>query len=745
MKIECVEIQNYRKLKSCRIDFSEKTTVLVGANNSGKTSAMFALKSFLKDRRIKLDDVTISNLPEINTIGNRYMLKKDDEPVSQHEWYSSLPALDVWLNVSQSELRYVSHIIPTLDWRSGLIGIRLVYEPKDVEKLYATYKKEYTAARRKQKSDDLQLWPIDMCDFLREEMRTYFEMNAYVLDSTQLSDPTESDKAKIQALPLSATPLDFDPLKNIIRIDFEPAQKGFSDNSEEGTSEHKGQSNLLSDQLRRYYDRQLDPERQPTDADIKTLRELQKARTVFDNQIREKFQKAVKELAKFGYPGNYNPNIIIESNAQTREIISHNTVVRYPLFLDGDKSLKLPEQYNGLGYQNLISMSFKLMSFRDSWLNGDKNQQSQIASQIESIQPIHLVLLEEPEAHLHVQVQQVFTKNAYKLLRNHKLLKGDSNFTTQLLISTHSSNVAMENEFEDLRYFKRTIENNLPISVVANLRDVFGTNDKTSRFTKRYLKSTHCDLFFADAVIMVEGAGERILLPHFIKKNATQLDEAYVSILEINGRHAHTLKPLIERLGVACLIITDLDIVNKTSEKSEPYKKNTNQITTNCTISQWVMNEIDVEKLLSKSYRDKQISIPYSADAFVRVAYQTSVKVKLNDDSEYTFTPSTFEDSLAYENFKYFKRATGKGGIKKIRNVFKNESPESIEKDLYEIIYGKSNKKPALIKAEFALDVLMNKDPQTLNVPKYIDEALSGLSEYLRGRNKSDFLDMGDE
>ena len=37
MKIECVEIQNYRKLKSCRIDFSEKTTVLVGANNARLT------------------------------------------------------------------------------------------------------------------------------------------------------------------------------------------------------------------------------------------------------------------------------------------------------------------------------------------------------------------------------------------------------------------------------------------------------------------------------------------------------------------------------------------------------------------------------------------------------------------------------------------------------------------------------------------------------------------------------------
>lgn len=53
MKIKFVDIQNYRKLKACRLDFSENTTILVGANNSGKTSAMSALMTFLKKSRHK--------------------------------------------------------------------------------------------------------------------------------------------------------------------------------------------------------------------------------------------------------------------------------------------------------------------------------------------------------------------------------------------------------------------------------------------------------------------------------------------------------------------------------------------------------------------------------------------------------------------------------------------------------------------------------------------------------------------
>ena len=47
MKIEIVELGNFRKLQNVRIGISEEKTVFVGANNSGKTSAMVALRYFL--------------------------------------------------------------------------------------------------------------------------------------------------------------------------------------------------------------------------------------------------------------------------------------------------------------------------------------------------------------------------------------------------------------------------------------------------------------------------------------------------------------------------------------------------------------------------------------------------------------------------------------------------------------------------------------------------------------------------
>lgn len=57
MKIATVQIRNFRKLKNCHIDFGERETVFVGANNSGKTSAISAIVWFLKYNEIYIKGV----------------------------------------------------------------------------------------------------------------------------------------------------------------------------------------------------------------------------------------------------------------------------------------------------------------------------------------------------------------------------------------------------------------------------------------------------------------------------------------------------------------------------------------------------------------------------------------------------------------------------------------------------------------------------------------------------------------
>ena len=88
MRILEINIQNFRKLLQCHIEFSEKTTLFVGANNSGKTSAIDALGKFLADRNFTFNDITISERSAINVIGERWIQKDCEEPTTITEWES---------------------------------------------------------------------------------------------------------------------------------------------------------------------------------------------------------------------------------------------------------------------------------------------------------------------------------------------------------------------------------------------------------------------------------------------------------------------------------------------------------------------------------------------------------------------------------------------------------------------------------------------------------------------------------
>lgn len=144
MHIRHVEISNFRKLLSVRIDLAAQTTLFVGANNSGKTSAMQALRRFLSARNqtFTTHDITLSHWGGINDLGQTWLdswggaTKPDLSPAS---WAPFLPALDLWLDVLPKELHLVSKLLPTLDWTGGLLGVRLRLEPKDTELLFKEF------------------------------------------------------------------------------------------------------------------------------------------------------------------------------------------------------------------------------------------------------------------------------------------------------------------------------------------------------------------------------------------------------------------------------------------------------------------------------------------------------------------------------------------------------------------------------------------------------------------------------
>lgn len=706
MKINSIDIQNFRKLQSCKIDFSEKETIFVGANNSGKTTAMDALMIFLKTKNFKTQDFTLCHWKNLNEVGENWIKaheqKEEDKSVKLLEQY--LPILDLWIEVEDSELHYVSHIIPTLDWKGGLLGIRLRFEPKDMDELIKEFIILYNKSNKlsQEKGKDFKLWPKTFWDFCERKLNAHFTIKTYLLDPDKYEEKQELLDNNIA--------LDGDVLKGLIKIDIINAQRGFSDANSETVESNNSRN--LSSQLRAYYDKHLNPTLEPTEKDIDALESINNAQDDFDKNLKESFKTSLSELEGLNYPGFGNPQIQLSTKVSTSDGLQHDSAIKYYL----DKDLSLPEKYNGLGYQNLISIIFKLIRFRDEWMRVGKNA----ITDDELIEPLHLVLIEEPEAHLHAQVQQVFIKKAYDVLRNNKNLGGENDLNTQLVISTHSSYIAHQ-KFESLRYFKRNNSLALPTSEVISLKSVFGIKEKeTEKFVIRYLNTTHNDLFFADAVVLVEGPAERILVPHFIKNEKSLLDSCYVTILEIGGSHAHRLKPLIEKLGLICLVITDIDSSDN-GNKCQPelgrsYKTN------NDTLKKWHPQKESLDELLNLNSDEK-----IKKDLPIRVAYQGAIEFD-NNDNKINVYPYTFEDALVIENKESFKAITDATGLlKKMVEASKKDDLNEFVKETYTIINDKQAKK-----AEFALDVLYFEDPQKIKMPSYIKEGLDWIEEQLK-------------
>jgi len=738
MEIKSINIQNFRKLLNCHIELSRENTIFVGANNSGKTSAIDALKKFLDERKLLFNDITLSHRTKINNIGNKWVQEETSIPEDFMEWESIVPKMDIWLKVTPQEIHHVINIIPTLKWRGNYVGVRLAFFPNEIDKLFIDYRNSYYAARNSEKTNpnstsDIILFPKDLCDYIENKFSSHFSIKAFILDPDCMEK--QPPPATSNLIECSTN----NPLKGLIKVDIIDAQRGFSDPDSSHESSKKGK--LLSSQLSNYYDKHLDPEKNPSTEDLEILEATEKARATFNENLGKKFNAAIKELESLGYPGISDPNLTISVGENTSESLKHNSDVQYSLSKN-DPMLKLPEKYNGLGYQNLISMVFSLMRYRDDWMRVGKAKQNQDYESM-TIEPIHLVLVEEPEAHLHVQVQQVFIRKAYEVLTNHEFIKKNPNYSTQLVISTHSSHIARETDFSNLRYFKRLLAGegdegcNIATSRVINLSEVFGNKDETSKFVTRYLQTTHCDLFFADALILVEGAAEGMLVPHFIRNKFDNLYQRYVSILRINGRHAYRLKNLIGKLCLPTLIITDLDAGQKTGHHnaSQP-KRGEDLISTNYTITKWLLKENNLDTLLDSQNKEFSYKSPYNYS--IHIAYQTPITILLKEEKKEALA-GTFEDSLIYSNFSLFEKlednAIDSSLIRKVKEIINSGSSfEMINEQIYETL----RKGPSGQKAEFALDVIFAIDPSEITVPEYINEGLFWLQNAIGMEDEDD-------
>lgn len=647
--LACVELSKFRRLARVRLNVDPTTTILVGANNSGKTSILLAIRKFLSDKPgFKSFDLSLSQWSGLRELSLQWealaenpvteAAKGDDWDSQLQKFLDCMPMVDLWFDAQEGSYNYVAPFITSLMWSGGPVGVRLRLEPassvEELQHLAWRYREARQPVRTLEKSANA--WPMDLLDYWLRHPGELQSVAAYKLDPAK-GPLSAVPPAEPQQLPQSSSPVDLAYVNRLVRVDFIPAQRGLGtedDASRADSDTHR--IGLFSNQLLKFARQHLNVTTTGQGHRADLIQAIATAQTELDKKIRDALDPSVQDVKILGYPGLYDPQEIhFRTRIQTADLLDHSTAVQYQLDKESADDF-LPEYSIGLGYQNLQSLSYQLVSFKASRLTPPKGSPA----------AVHLVMVEEPEAHLHVQVQRIFPDKAHKLIS--PTSEEHSGLNSQLLISTHSSHLAHAQNFDRLRYVRRVAKQPLcgmPSTKIINLGDVFGTDNETRLFAERYFRVQHTDMLFADASIFVEGTAERMLIPLFIERDFPELSERYVSFLDIGGSHAHRLKPLVEKLGIPTVVITDIDPVLKT--KAVHIDDQPGLECGNDTLTGWHPKLTTIADF--KNLKEEQFVWSEKPDLKVRFAWQLPIDVAGGR------WPSSFEDSLILSNLKWFE------------------------------------------------------------------------------------------
>ncbi|MBS7164201.1 MAG: ATP-dependent endonuclease [Veillonella sp.] len=679
MYLKKMLVKNFRLLKNFELKFKEELSLVIGKNNCGKTSALIIMDKMLNSSKIMWEDINLECQKDIYK-----------NIISEQDSVASLEAVNLKLFIEYNEndsYRNIQKFMMDLNPDNNIIVLEFI-SIMPINKII-----KLKDIIKEKKIENF----VSFSKFISKNFSNYFETKKYSRGFDIESDQITSARSE---------EIDNKDIQKVIKVLGIRADRAVSNDD---------RNHVLSGLTSKYF------------SSYKAAKD--ESGLIF-TKLEETLEEADKELYKIyngeqsesgesidgifsdviGVIKNYGGtesgiDIAIESSISEKNLLLDNTNLSYRQGED----CSLPETYNGLGYLNLIGILFEI--------------ETKIQELFEQPADINLLYIEEPEAHTHPQLQYVFIRNIKSHIATHrnKFLR-EKNKQLQILITSHSSHIVSECNFDDIIYLKR--EGNEVIAKSFNsLKDKYGGDEQQGfKFVKQYLTINRSELFFADKAICIEGDTERILMPMMMHKidnketssgDTVPLLSQNISVIEA-GAHSHVFVPLFDFLGIKVLIITDIDAANKNDDgkyvKSHPKDA---KYTSNASIKIFFKyagldtSENQFRELVEKRSEDK-------IQDNIRIAYQVP-------ETDGGYQASSFEDAFIALNKEFILK--NKEGLYEY-GALKNFNESDISSDYYIFALNKVAKKSAFASSLLYFDDENGQENEKWNVPQYIEEGL---------------------
>jgi len=759
MFIEKIIIRNYKRFKETELTMTKEnnTSVLIGPNNSGKTSFLEGVSKFLTEHSsLRIFDLPSNQRNELNDAFDKLVSidgdniqgdqsKEAEFSESYKRFQNLLPSLKFVISYESDNLPMIKHFLFDLDFLIKKVSFTILFEPREIRRLIEDFNK-YMAEKKLLSTDhelDDQLvehyWPSKLYGFLKtnQNFQKYFEFKCYISNpmsftTKEVEEDGGNEQEEFPYTDLTRVKMEY--VYRLIRVDSIAAGRYLGDVDDQGKSIDVNEQvvereSRISKLLTEYAHRSPNEDENETEiVPFSNLdRSVIKGKYSTEKNLKEFYEDSLNSLIEgfreLGYPGMHSPDITVFPDLEyTQSLKKEASILLNPD--SGSENGDLPESYNGLGYRQLLYIYLKIHSYIQKF--EEKNSKGEAF--------FHLLLLEEPEANLHAPVQRVLVRRIEEMLT----------LNSQAIISTHSNHIIDQMKFEQLHYLATDKDS----SRVKYLSDTELTKkslgENNNRFIQKYFELHSHDIFYADGIIVVEGQSEKTLIPHYIKNDQkfSELHRKYISIMDVGGAHAHKFFPLFETLGKPVLIITDLDSCSEKEELASPVDPSSmsSQTTTNSLLNECFKpvkkKRPTVQDLINITEKDK---VKKYENAHIRIAFQFEAYA-FEETNVYA---RTFEDALALTNRDWFKsvkyredyNVPGRGLLKTFNNIFNDENEKDYAKNLFDAVNKKS------VKSDFALDLIYYLTDQKTNVditkklelPEYIAEGLTWLTNELGG------------